>query len=62
MFLTKMKGNTKVVRKHLQMLSLIYQLPLATSSSNFKDVKTMAGFHVLSSIGEPGTTDMAWCQ
>ena len=62
MFLTKMKGNTKVVGKHLQMLSLLYQLPLTTSSSNFKEVKTIAGFHVLSSISEPGTADMAWCQ
>lgn len=54
MFLTKMKANTKKVYygKHLQILSLLCQLPLTTSSSNFKDVKTIAGFHVLNSIDE----------
>ena len=51
-----------IMGKHLQILSLSYQLPLTTSSSNFKDVKTIAGFHVHSSIDESGAINMAWCQ
>ena len=51
----KKKGSTEAYRGETEVLSSSHQLPLTTSSSNFKDVKAIAGFHVFSRISEAGT-------